>query len=189
MKKLNMKNPLEALREKKEEISKKSPFIRVEIKGKKTIYHTEIVNDLNKFGIHKKKNDKFFIGFRTLLDPYKIYGLTLFSLKDNDKFLGIQYGCRKPPIMKISKKYEENGTQFEIILSKIYHMEFIFKTGSIFCYISGLSRLLKKEKFKTNYNIVLFKLIKTLEEEVYRFYNKKLTKKGIISKWIEENAK
>ncbi len=68
-------------------------------------------------------------------------------------------------------------------------MEFIFKTGSIFCYISGLSRLLKKEKSKTNYNIVLFRLIKTLEEEVYRFYNKKLTKKGIISKWIEENAK
>ncbi|WP_210370149.1 DUF226 domain-containing protein, partial [Borreliella garinii] len=91
-----MKNLLERLKEKKTKIKpeKNNIFVKIERKDDKSIYHTKIFLDFHAFGTKKNQNYRFFISFRKLLDRKKTEAFSLFSLKDEDKFLGINYGCR-----------------------------------------------------------------------------------------------
>ncbi|ACH94209.1 DUF226 domain-containing protein [Borrelia duttonii] len=186
-----MDSVLERLREKKIEIKEKgdkSIFIKIEENNSRKIYHTRIVMDFYTFGVNKTQKNKFFIAFRNLFSMEKIYEFNLFPLKEDDKFLGIFYGYRKP-MQKIVTRYEENGVIKSSTFSKIYYMEFRFKRGSVFCYIKGISRLIKKEKKETQYSQFLLELIVNLEKKVYKFYGKKLLEGGLITKWIEKNQK
>lgn len=109
-------------------------------------------------------------------------------MKNEDEFLGISYGCRKP-IKNVLRKYEENNTFKTATFSKIHYIQFKFKKGSIFCYIVGISYLLRKEKIKKKYYKSLVKIILTLEKEIYEFYDKELSTEGLITKWIEREQK
>ncbi|MCD2412453.1 DUF226 domain-containing protein, partial [Borreliella burgdorferi] len=95
-----MKSVLEKLKNKKKEIIKKSRkpeiFIKKEILNERAIYHTKMLMDLYKFEINRYKKNKFLILFRKLFNQGKLEGLNLFSTKENDKFIGIFYGYRKP---------------------------------------------------------------------------------------------
>ncbi|WP_024653103.1 DUF226 domain-containing protein [Borrelia persica] len=162
-------------------------FIQIEKKNNRTLYHTKIIKDFYLFGIDKNKNDRFFLILKELFKEKKVI-FHLFSLKDDDKFLGIFYGYRKP-IKNIMRRYEENGMLKTSTFSKIYYIEFRFKKGSVFCYIKGISSLVKKEKLSTMYCKILLTIIKKLEKEVYEFYNKKLPSGGLITRWIEKNQK
>ncbi|WP_210381973.1 DUF226 domain-containing protein, partial [Borreliella garinii] len=62
-------------------------------------------------------------------------------------------------------------------------------TGSVFCYLKGIFRLLKKEKINTTYNKSFVDRLINLEKQVYYFYNKKYLEKGIIIKWIVKNLR
>ncbi|AOW96088.1 DUF226 domain-containing protein [Borrelia miyamotoi] len=186
-----MENVLERLKKKSLKIKEKIDkpiFVKVENKNDRMLYHTKIMNDLLIFGVHKKQTNKFFIAFRELFNQEKIKALNLFSVIDNDKFLGIFYGYRKP-IQNVVKKYEENGVIKMSTFSKVYYIEFRFKKGSVCCYIKGISRLLKKEKINTKYYNSLVEKLLSLENEVYKFYNKKRPDEGIITKWIKKNQK
>ncbi|UPA11348.1 DUF226 domain-containing protein (plasmid) [Borrelia parkeri] len=187
-----MQSVLERLKEKKLEIKDKLKsrglFIKIEKIDNKTIYHTKMMNDLYTFGVHRRQNNKFFIAFRGLFNQAKITPFNLFSIKGDDKFLGIYYGYRKP-VQNIITKYEENGFMRSYTFSKVYYIEFRFKKGSVFCYIKGISRLIKQKKSETQYSQFLLELIINLEEQVYDFYSKKLPEGGIITKWIEKNLK
>ncbi|WP_215535808.1 DUF226 domain-containing protein [Borreliella bavariensis] len=186
-----MKSILERLKTKKSEIIKNKKtciFIKVENNNDRKIYHTRIMNDLYVFGVNKNQKNKFFISFRGLFNREQISEFNLFSLKGEDKFLGIYYGYRKP-IQNIVTKYQENGITKSYTFSKAYYMEFRFRKGSVSCYIKGMSRLIKKEKSETQYNQSLLELIIKLEREVYKFYNKKFPNGGIIKKWIEKKQK
>ncbi|UPA11476.1 DUF226 domain-containing protein (plasmid) [Borrelia parkeri] len=186
-----MKNVLERLKEKKLEIKDKRDkpiFIKIENKNNKTLYHTKIMNDFYVFGVNKNQKHKFFIAFRGLFDREKIHEFNLFSIKGDDKFLGIYYGYRKP-VQNIITRYEENGIMKSYTFSKVYYIEFRFKKGSVFCYLKGISRLIRKERSQTQYGQFLLGLIVNLEKEVYEFYGKKLPKGGLITKWIEKNQK
>ncbi|AHH05856.1 DUF226 domain-containing protein (plasmid) [Borrelia miyamotoi] len=187
-----MDSVLERLQEKKAEIREKEKnrnlFIRIEEINNKKIYHTKVMMDFYAFGIDKKKKNKFFIVLRGLFDQTQLEWFSLFSLKDDDKFLGIYYGYRKP-IKNVIRRYEENGVMKSSTLSKVYYIEFRFKKGSVFCYIKGISRLLKKEKIDTQYSKFLLELIIDLEKQVYEFYNKKLSEEEIITKWIAKKQK
>ncbi|WP_024653120.1 DUF226 domain-containing protein [Borrelia persica] len=187
-----MESVLERLKEKKVEIKAKTKnkklFIKVEDINNKKIYHTKIMMDFYAFGIDKRQKYKFFIMLRDLFNQEQIEWFSLFSLKDDDKFLGIYYGCRKP-IKNIVRRYEENGFLKASTFSKVCYIEFRFKKGSVFCYIKGISRLLKKEKAETQYGRFLFDMITNLERQVYEFYNRKLPDGGVIKKWIEKNQK
>ncbi|WP_024653086.1 DUF226 domain-containing protein [Borrelia persica] len=186
-----MESVLERLKEKKVEITpkeKKGIFVKIENIDSRKIYHTKILNDLYVFGVNKNQKGKFFISFRGLFNREKINEFNLFSLKENDKFLGIFYGYRKP-IQNVITKYEENGIIKTYTFSKVCYIEFRFQKGSIFCYIKGISRLLKKEKIGTQYSKFLFEMLTKLERQVYEFYRKKLSNRGIIIKWIERNQK
>ncbi|AHH11274.1 DUF226 domain-containing protein (plasmid) [Borrelia coriaceae] len=183
-----MDNILERLKKKKLEIKVKKDrpiFIKIESKNNRTIYHTKIMNDLYIFGIHRRQKNKFFISFRELFNQDKIKALNLFSIRYNDKFLGIFYGYRKP-VQNVVKKYEENGILKMSTFSKVYYIEFRFKKGSVCCYIKGLARLLKKEKIDTKYYKSLVEKFTSLEKQVYEFYDKKLTDGSLIKKWIEK---
>ncbi|ANF34511.1 hypothetical protein A7978_05905 (plasmid) [Borrelia turicatae] len=163
-------------------------FIRIEeIEGRK-IYHTKIMEDLYKFGIYKSIKSMFFISFRGLFNQDKIEYFHLFPIQEGDKFLGIFYRYRRP-IKNIVMKYEENGVMKTSTFSKVYYLEFRFKKGSVCCYLKGISRLLRKEKFDTKYYQSLIHIIKKLEREVYEFYGKKLPEGGLIEKWIQKNQK
>ncbi|WP_418909656.1 DUF226 domain-containing protein (plasmid) [Borreliella lanei] len=185
-----MKSLLEKLKEKKPKIKteKKDIFVKIEKKDNKKIYHTKIFLDFHAFGTKKNQNYRFFISFRKLFDRTKTESFSLFSLKNEDKFLGINYGCRKP-IKNVLRKYEENNKLKTATFSKIHYIQFKFKKGSIFCYIVGISYLLRKEKIKKKYYKSLVKIILTLEKEIYEFYDKKLSNEGIITKWIEKEQK
>ncbi|WP_024653152.1 DUF226 domain-containing protein [Borrelia persica] len=186
-----MENILARLKEKKLEIKEKKDkliFIKIETDNNRNLYHTKIMNDLLVFGVHKKQKNKFFIAFRELFDQEKAKALNLFALKGNDRFLGIYYGYSKP-IQNVVKRYEENGTMKVSTFSKVYYIEFRFKRGSVFCYIKGISRLLKKEKINTKYYESLIKKLSDLEKRVYKFYEKELPERGIIIKWIEKKQK
>ncbi|WP_210372341.1 DUF226 domain-containing protein, partial [Borreliella garinii] len=102
--------------------------------------------------------------------------------------LGICYGYRKP-IRNILVKYELDGVKKAYTFSKAYYIEFRFKTGSVFCYIKDIRRLLKKEKIDTQYNKALVERFLNLEKHVYEFYNKKYSSEGLIIKWILKNLK
>ncbi|WP_434757105.1 DUF226 domain-containing protein (plasmid) [Borrelia puertoricensis] len=186
-----MQSVLERLKEKKLEIKDKRDkpiFIKIESKNNRTLYHTKIVMDFYAFGIDKRQNHKFFIAFRELFNQSKADWFSLFSLRDDDKFLGIYYGYRKP-IKNVIRRYEDNGVMKASTLSKVCYIEFRFKKGSVFCYIKGMSRLIKKEKLETQYSKFLLEKIINLEEQVYDFYGKKFPEGGLITKWIEKNQK
>ncbi|AHH07564.1 Putative cytosolic protein (plasmid) [Borrelia crocidurae DOU] len=182
-----MDSVLERLREKKDEI-KANIFIRLEVEDNKKIYHTKVMNDFYAFGIDNRYKGRFFISFRGLFNQKKIMSFNLFSIKGDDKFLGIFYGYKKP-IRNIIKKYEENGIIKTSFFSKIYYIEFRFRKGSVFCYIKGIHRLLQKDRFKTKYCQVLVEKLSKLEREVHLFYNKKLPKGGLVHRWIKKNQR
>ncbi|AOW96275.1 DUF226 domain-containing protein [Borrelia miyamotoi] len=186
-----MEKSLKRLKEKKLKTkplkNKSNFFVRIDKKNNKTLYHTKIMMDFYTFGIDKNDNKKFFIILRSWSRKKK-YQFNLFSLIDDNKFLGIYYGCRKP-IKNIITKYEENGTTKTYGFSKAYYIEFRFKMGSVFCYIQGIYYLLKKEKFQTKYCKKLIEIIMKLEKEIYEFYDKKLPDGGIVIKWIEKKQK
>ncbi|WP_418456503.1 DUF226 domain-containing protein [Borreliella lusitaniae] len=187
-----MKSVLEKLKNKKKEIietdRKPDIFIKKEILNKRTIYHTKILMDLYKFGINRYKKNKFLILCRELFNQEKVEGFNLFSTRENDKFLGIFYGYRKP-IKNIITRYKVNGTLKSYTFSKIYYIEFKFKKGSVFCYLRSLSRLIKKESLNKKYFHVFINMLNRLEKEVYGFYCKELPNGGIINKWIEKILK
>ncbi|UPA11057.1 MULTISPECIES: DUF226 domain-containing protein [Borrelia] len=187
-----MESVLERLKDKKLEIKDKLKsrdlFTKIEKVDNKTMYHTKIMNDFYSFGVDERQKDKFFISFRGLFNQAKITPFNLFSIKGDDKFLGIYYGYRKP-IQNIVKKYEENGIVKTTSFSKVYYIEFRFKKGSVFCYLKGISRLIRKDKLDTKYYQSLIENISKLEKEVCEFYGKKLPEGGIITKWIEKTLK
>ncbi|APS99253.1 hypothetical protein Bmayo_04995 (plasmid) [Borreliella mayonii] len=185
-----MENLMKKLKEKKTQIKieNKNIFVKIEKRDNKNIYHTKIFLDFYAFGNKKNKNYRFFISFRNLLDRKKTETFSLFSLKDEDKFLGISYGCRKP-IKNVLRIYEENNKLKTATFSKIHYIQFKFKTGSIFCYVVGISYLLRKDKTKKKYYKSLIKILLTLEKEIYQFYDKKLSNGGLITKWIEKEQK
>ncbi|AHH14811.1 DUF226 domain-containing protein (plasmid) [Borrelia nietonii YOR] len=186
-----MESVLERLKEKGLEIRgkrNKPIFIKIESKNDRTLYHTKIMNDLYIFGINKNQKNKFFISFRGLFNQEKIESFHLFSLKGNDKFLGVFYGYRKP-IKNVVTRYEENGVMKASTFSKVYYIEFRFKKGSVFCYLVGIAYLLKKEKSHKKYYDSLTKTFLSLEAQVYEFYGKKLPDGGLINRWIEKNLK
>ncbi|QTL84319.1 DUF226 domain-containing protein [Borrelia miyamotoi] len=186
-----MESVLERLKEKKAKIKEKKHktiFIKIESKNNRTLYHTKIMTDFYAFGINKKKN-RLFILLRKLFNRERMNEFHLFPLRNDDKFLGIYYGCRKPPIKNVVRRYEENGVMKASTFSKIYYIEFRFKKGSVFCYIVGISYLLRKEKSHKKYYNSLIQTLSNLEKEVYEFYSKKLSIGGIITKWIEKNQK
>ncbi|ABH02499.1 conserved hypothetical protein (plasmid) [Borreliella afzelii PKo] len=187
-----MKNVLEKLKNKKKEIMAKSRkpeiFIKKEILNERTIYHTKMLMDLYKFEINKYKKNKFLILFRELFNQEKLECLNLFSTRDNDEFIGISYGYRKP-IKNIIIKYKINDTVKSYTFSKVYYIEFKFKKGSVFCYLRSLARLIKKEKMNKKYFQVFINMLNRLEKEVYKFYCKELPNGGIINKWIEKILK
>ncbi|AHH07945.1 Putative cytosolic protein (plasmid) [Borrelia crocidurae DOU] len=169
-------------------MKEKPLFIKVEIDNSRTLYHTKIMMDLYAFGVNKNQKHKFFISFRGLFNQRKVEAFNLFSLKEGDKFLGIFYGYRKP-IKNVAVKYEENGITKVSTFSKIYYIRFKFNKGDIFCYLKGISRLLKKESSETKYYKSLVNKFLNLEREVYEFYGKKLPKGGLIKEWIIKKQK
>ncbi|WP_152301270.1 DUF226 domain-containing protein [Borrelia miyamotoi] len=179
-----MESVLERLKEKRDKLA----FVKIENKNNKTLYHMKIMKDLFMFGVNKRQKNKFFISFRGLFNQEQIESFHLFSLKENDKFLGIYYGYRKP-IKNVVTRYEENGVMKSYTFSKIYYIEFRFKKGSVFCYLKGISYLVRKDKTDAKYCKTLITILSTLERQVYEFYNKKLPDGGFINKWIEKNLK
>ncbi|WP_024653095.1 DUF226 domain-containing protein [Borrelia persica] len=186
-----MESVLERLKEKKVEITqskKKLIFVKIENNNNRMLYHTKIMNDLYIFGVNKNQKHKFFISFRGLFNQKKIEAFHLFSLRGDDKFLGIFYGYRRP-IKNVVRRYEENGVMKASTFSKAYYIEFRFEKGSVFCYLVGISYLFKKEKLNSKYCKTLLEIITNLEKQIYEFYDKKLPNGGIISKWIKKKAK
>ncbi|WAZ72457.1 DUF226 domain-containing protein (plasmid) [Borrelia miyamotoi] len=185
-----MESVLKCLKTKKTEIKEKEHktiFIKIENKNNRTLYHTKIMTDFYAFGINKKKN-RLFILVRKLFNREKINEFHLFPLRNDDKFLGIYYSHRKP-IKNVLRRYEENGIIKTATFSKVYYIEFRFKKGSVFCYVVGISYLLRKEKSHKKYYNSLIQTLSNLEKQVYEFYNIKLPDGGIITKWIEKNQK
>ncbi|ANA43829.1 DUF226 domain-containing protein [Borrelia hermsii] len=185
-----MESVLERLKKKESEIKEKRDkpiFVKIESHNDRTLYHTKIMTDFYAFGINKKQN-KFFILLRTLFNRKKAEFFNLFPAREDDKFLGIFYGYRKP-IKNVVTRYEENGIMKASTFSKVYYIEFRFKKGSVFCYIVGISYLLRKDKTDTKYCKSLVENLANLEKEVYEFYGKKLSDGGRINKWIEKNQK
>ncbi|WP_418454052.1 DUF226 domain-containing protein [Borreliella lusitaniae] len=162
-------------------------FIKVEKENGRTIYHTKIMMDVYKFGVYDKKN-VFRVSFRTLFNRSKVVEIHLHPIKESDKFICMSYGYRKP-IRNIFVKYEINGIEKLYKFSKVYYLEFRFKSGSIFCYFRGMVRFLQKAKSKTPYNIAFMDIYERLEQKVYEFYGKKYPEKGIFKKWIIKNQK
>ncbi|QFI15030.1 DUF226 domain-containing protein (plasmid) [Borrelia sp. CA_690] len=184
-----MKNALKHIQINKPMVNKKRKeiFIKKEKENNKTMYHTKIMKDLHKLGIDTKKN-QCRISFQELYYQTAFQELRLYPVKEGDKFLGIFYGYRKP-IKNFLVKYEVNGIKKAYTFSKTYYIEFRFRKGSVFCYLRGLFRLLKKEKINTQYNKSLVDRFINLEKHVYEFYNKKHLGEGFIIKWILKNLK
>ncbi|WP_418456590.1 DUF226 domain-containing protein [Borreliella lusitaniae] len=160
----------------------KTAFSRIEEIDNKKIYYTKIFKYLIKFRITNKDN-KLSLTFQNLNNNKSYYLFNLFSLKGDNKFLGIKYGwdkLEKPLFLKKDNK--------SYVIKKLYYLEFKFSKGSIKCYIQSLRTLLRKrDKESTKYYRFNLEHIKKMENTVYKFYNKKLKDKGIIYKWIEKN--
>ncbi len=88
--KLNIENKPKFKKEKKADVFSKIE----EVKGRK-IYHTKIFNDFYTFGISKNEPTKFFISLRGIFNIEDISMFHLFSLREDDEFIGIYYGIRK----------------------------------------------------------------------------------------------
>ncbi|WP_418456574.1 DUF226 domain-containing protein [Borreliella lusitaniae] len=165
----------------------KNRFIKIEKENGRTMYHTKIMMDVYKFGAHDKKN-VFRLSFRTLFNQVKVEEIFLYFPREDDKFLGIFYGYRKP-IKNPFIRYEINGIKKSYSFARAYYMEFRFQKGSVFCYFKGLFNLLKKEKINAPYNIACFDIFTKLEQKVYEFYGKKYPEQGPLTKWIIKNLK
>ncbi len=156
-----------------------------EVKGRK-IYHTKIFNDFYTFGISKNEPTKFFISLRGIFNIEDISMFHLFSVREDDEFMGIYYGIRKLDKAFIVKNFNKKETY---TLRKCEYIEFRFKKGSVFCYLNGLHILLKKDRVNSPYYNTLLNIILELETELYAFYSKKLSKGGIIPEWIKKRQK
>ncbi|WP_417903154.1 DUF226 domain-containing protein [Borreliella burgdorferi] len=184
-----MERTLESIQKEKSEIKcyNKDRFIKIKKENDKTNYHTKIMMDVYKFGVHDKKN-VFRLSLRNLFNQSKVEEIFLYPVKDKDKFIGIFYGYKKPikaPIIR----YEKNGFKKLYSFARAYYMEFRFKKGSVFCYFKALFRLLKKEKINTPYNIACFDIFTKLEKQAHEFYGKKYPEQGPLTKWIIKNLK
>ncbi|AHH04067.1 Putative cytosolic protein (plasmid) [Borrelia nietonii YOR] len=184
---------LELLKQKKKEIDPKNQrkgksniFSKVEEINKRKIYHTKIFNDFYTFGISKNEPTKFFISLRGIFNIEDISMFHLFSIRDNDDFLGIYYGIKKLDKAFLVKNFNKRETY---TLRKCEYIEFRFKKGGVFCYLSGLHNLLKKDKVGSSYYQTLLSILLELERELYAFYGKKLPEGGIIPKWIQKRQK
>ncbi|WP_445436381.1 DUF226 domain-containing protein [Candidatus Borreliella tachyglossi] len=165
-------------------------FSKIEQDGDRKLYYTKMFISLATFGVNNKERNKFYISLKNWVGLNQINSFNLFSLKEGNKFKGIFYGFKKSKGgFKIN--YEDYITKElkSIRTFKAYHIEFRFKTGSVFCRINELSFLIHKEKIEKKYCNTLLEVFTILEKEVYAFYNKKLPEGGIISKWREKNLK
>ncbi|WP_215538799.1 DUF226 domain-containing protein [Borreliella bavariensis] len=179
--KLNIDNKPKFKKEKKANVFSKIE----EVKGRK-IYHTKIFNDFYTFGISKNEPTKFFISLRGIFNIEDISMFHLFSLREDDEFMGIYYGIRKLDKAFIVKNFNKKETY---TLRKCEYIEFRFKKGSVFCYLNGLHILLKKDRANSPYYNTLLNIILELETELYTFYNKELSKGGMIPEWIKKRQK
>ncbi|ACN55957.1 DUF226 domain-containing protein [Borreliella burgdorferi] len=77
------------------------------------------------------------------------------------------------------------GENRNYAIKKIYYIEFIFKNGSIKCYLLSLRTLLRKSKKEnTEYYKYSLKHLKKWKEKYINFTIKKLPNGGILDKWI-----
>ncbi|AWG43331.1 partition protein (plasmid) [Candidatus Borreliella tachyglossi] len=165
---------------------KNNVFSKIEeINGRK-IYHTKIFNDFYTFGISKNEPTKFYISLRGIFNIEDISTFHLFSIRNDDGFLGIYYGIKKLDKVFLVKNYNKRETY---TLRKCEYIEFRFKKGGVFCYLSGLHILLKKDKIKSSYYQTLLNIALELERELYAFYGKGLPEGGIIPRWIQKRQK
>ncbi|ACH94258.1 DUF226 domain-containing protein [Borrelia duttonii] len=166
-------------------------FSKIEKEDARTIYHTKIFNDLFAFGVNRREEDKFFVALRGVFNSDKKSTFRLFSIeKEEDRFLGMFYGFKRLKTSFILR-YKDDTKKSDVTtkIYKPYYIEFRFKKGSIFCYIKAIHSLIKKEKFTKKYVQTLLERIMKLEDEVYKFYDKRLPDGGIITKWIEKNQR
>ncbi|WP_215536663.1 DUF226 domain-containing protein [Borreliella bavariensis] len=185
-----MSRLLEKLKQKKDSIKisdisiKKDAFSKIEEIDSKKVYYTKIFKHLVRYKV-SKKTQKLRIVFQAIKNnEKKYYSLNLFSLKKDDKFLGIKYGWDK--LKKPFNLKERDNKSY--MIQKLYHIEFKFKKGSIKSYILSLRTLLrKKEKETTEYYQFTLNNLEKMENKVYKFYNKKLPNGGILKKWILKN--
>lgn len=149
----------------------KNIFNKIEEKNGKKIYYTKIFYHLVNFRNNCKKQ-RLKLEFKKFNSKDK-YSFNLFPIEGKNKFLGIRYGydrLEKPFLHKIGKNRN-------YAIKKLYYIEFIFKTGSIKCYLLSLRTLLRKrQKEDTKYYKYSLKHLKKMERKVYKFYNKKTTK-------------
>ncbi|AHH05486.1 Putative cytosolic protein (plasmid) [Borrelia miyamotoi FR64b] len=143
---------LELLKQKKKELyprnqrkEKNNIFSKVEEVNNRKIYHTKIFNDFYTFGISKNEPTKFFISLRGIFNIEDISMFHLFSLRGDDIFLGIYYGIKKLDKAFLVRNFNKRETY---TLRKCEYIEFRFKKGGVFCYLSGLHNLLKKIRLK-----------------------------------------
>lgn len=166
---------------------KKNFFNKIEQSENKIIYHTKIFSMINNFEAKPKKG-KFWLCLRSVFNSKKYESFHLFSIKENDRFLGIFYGfinLSKPFIIN----YSEKGTKKTVRLKKIFYTEFRFKKGSVFCYLRSLYIFTKNaNKNKIFYKSLLERTLK-IEKEIHRFYGKKYEINRGILNWIKKNQK
>ncbi|WP_234925330.1 DUF226 domain-containing protein, partial [Borreliella valaisiana] len=96
-------------------------FNKIEKLENKIIYHTKIFSIINNFEAKPQKG-KFWLCLRNVFNNKKYESFHLFSTKENDKFLGIFYGYRKP-IKNIITRYKDNGIIKSYTFSKVYYIE------------------------------------------------------------------
>ncbi|WP_420025808.1 DUF226 domain-containing protein (plasmid) [Borreliella yangtzensis] len=183
-----MNKLLEKLKQKKALIKisnvpiKKDTFNKIEKIDDKRVYYTKIFNHVIDFKVTNKKQR-----FRLVFQEYNnkdYYFFNLFSLEENDKFLGIKYGWDRLEKPFFLKKVDNKI----YAIKKLYHIEFRFKKGSVKSYILSLRTLLrKKEKETTEYYQYTLNHLEKMESKVYKFYNKKLPDGGVLKKWILKN--
>ncbi|UGQ16821.1 DUF226 domain-containing protein [Borrelia sp. RT5S] len=171
---------------KNKEKGKKNVFSKIEENKGRKIYHTKIFNDFYTFGISKNEPTKFFISLRGIFNIEHKSMFHLFSVRDGDAFLGIYYGIKKLDKAFLVKNFNKKETY---TLRKCEYIEFRFKKGGVFCYLSGLHYLLKADKIESSYYQTLLNIILELERELYAFYSKTLPEGGIIPKWIQRRQK
>ncbi|AAF07710.1 hypothetical protein B1U23_06410 (plasmid) [Borreliella burgdorferi] len=175
-----MNNFTERFRNLKKKTKKRIFFYKIEEKENKKTYYSIIFKHLIKFEITRK-------GLRITFQKFNDTGgwnfFNLFPIKEDEKFLGIKYGWDN-----LEKPFFIIGNNnIKYVVKKAYYIEYVFKKGSIKCYVQSLWTLLRKEKKQTKYYKFTLENIKNMEKTVYEFYNKKIKEEGIINKWIEKN--
>ncbi len=97
----------------------------------------------------------------------------LFSLREDDEFIGIYYGIRKLDKAFIVKNFNKKKL---ILLENVNILNLSLKKALFFSYLNGLHILLKKDRVNSPYYNTLLNIILELETELYTFYNKELSK-------------